>query len=119
MVEVEEHAGIGVGIVTGEGNAAGVGSTGAGDRELHTTNVGLHAVEDIGTMKGNELSAKQVVSRCDVRGKLHIHTTSVSQQSVHSPLTIGRGITIFIDLEPHVSSASVRLGKVHDDGAKV
>jgi hypothetical protein len=70
-------------------------------------------------MQGKKLSAKQVVSRCNVRGKLHVHKTSVSQQSVDSPLTIRRGITIFIDLEPHVSSTSVRLGEVDNDGTKM
>jgi hypothetical protein len=119
LVDVEEHAGVGVEVVTREGNTTGGGSAGARDGEFHAADVGLHSVEDVGAMKGNELSAEQVVARGDVGGKLDVHAAAVVEQSVNSPLSISCSVSILVDLEPHISRTRIGPCEVDDDGTKM
>jgi hypothetical protein len=68
-------------------------------------------------MQSNKLTTEKVVPRSNVRRERDVHTTSVCKQSIDCPLSIG--VSILIDLEPHVSSSSIGLGKVHNDGSYV
>lgn len=119
MVDVEEEAGVGVDVRAGESNASGVGRAGSGDGELNASDVGLHSVEGVPVVEREDLPSKQVVSGGDVRRNGDVDAALVVDQPVHSPLTIGGGVAVLVDLEPHVTSAGVGLGEVDDDGAQV
>jgi hypothetical protein len=68
-------------------------------------------------VQSKEFTAKQVVSRCDVSGELHVHTATVGQQSIHSPLAAS--VSIFVDFEPDVAFTIVGLGEVDNDGTEM
>jgi len=117
LVDVDQHAGIGVLVVSGEGNTGGRGRSRSRDGKLNASNVWLNSVDVVGTVEGDDLTAEQVVSRSEIRGNGNINTALSVQQSVDSPASASE--SILIDLKPNVSSTRVGSGEVNHDGTLV
>jgi hypothetical protein len=117
LVDAQEDSGIRGGVCTRESNCSRRGRTRTRDGKFHASNVWLSSVDNIGTMKSDNLTTEQVVSGRKVRGNSYINTAFVGEQSINTPGSVGK--TIFIDLEPHASCSIIRLGKVHHDGSLV
>jgi hypothetical protein len=117
LVDAEQHSGVSVLVVTRESNTRGVGSTRSRDGELNTSYVWLYSIDIIGTMKSNNLTTEQVVSRGDISRNSDVNTSFVIKQPINTPSSINQ--TVLIDFEPYIARTSLRFSQVHHDGTLV
>jgi len=100
----------------------GVGCTRTREGDLSTSHIGLGSKLSVSLVEGPELRTDKVVARREGGGDGDVHTALVGAilaDAVRAPLARGRVVALLVDLEPHGSSASVRLGHVHGAGALV
>jgi hypothetical protein len=118
VVDVEENAGVGGLVNTGDGNTGGKGlGAGRGDLDLDTLHVELGATLAVTLVQGDDLRTEQVLAGGDV-GNSDRMLAPVGDQVINSPFAVR--VALLGDLDPAAASSALLGGSdVGQDGTPV